>query len=223
MAFYPEAAATEEDGPQFGSILSNHVFPAELTRLRESARRMSTLQKIARETSGFHMEAARRHGVNTARGLAHFRAAKAYREADNKLLEFFNTPGTTSDGNPLDPKAQCEAHGEAVKFHKKMAEKHGLDSDKGHAHVALMEKHMDAIRGLKANKKQQQSAFGQKGRQSPVPVPKKSQMKNPDIRQNKPPAPLAQLQQNRASGKGTFVAQRYDKSHPEGFKKEYGT
>lgn len=226
MTIYPACSATEEEGPYFAPILSNHILPVGNARLRESGRRMSTIKKIARETSGFHMEAARRHGVDTARGLAHFRAAKAYREADSKLMEFFDSQGQQPGhgASQLDPKAQCDAHGEAVKFHKKMAEKHGLDSDQGHAHVALMEKHMDAIRGLKQNAKQQKqqkpAAQGPAGRQQPqMPIPHKSQMKNPDIRQNKPPI---MLKQKASGGKNeNYVAQRYDQSHPEGFKKDY--
>lgn len=190
MTTYPQCAATEEDGPTCAPILSNHILPARQTRLRESGRRMSTIQKISRETSGFHMEAARRHGVNTHRGLAHFKAAKAYKEADSKLMQYFEggDPGQDS-GQQLDPKAQLQAHQEAVGFHKKMAEKHGLDSPQGSAHIHLMEKHMDSIRGLK----QQPAAQGPGGRQQPqMQIPKKSEQPNRDVHQDKPPLIMKQ-------------------------------
>src|SRR5437879_3616031 len=113
---YPECAATEEEGANFDPILSIHVFPKKLARLREAGKAMSLFKKLARETSKFHEELAKRHGVHTPRGLAHFRVAKAYREADTKLMELFG-----KDGAQLDPKSVATASKDAAQFHKKMA------------------------------------------------------------------------------------------------------
>lgn len=232
MTYYPQCAAEEEDGPQFNPILSNHVFPEKLSRLREAGRKMTVLNKLSRETAKFHEEQARRHGVNTPRGLMHFRASKAFTEGNNKLMEFFNQgQGGEQGQSGLDPKAEKQAHLNSIKFHKKAAEKAGLDTDEGHAHVGIMEKHMDMLNHAKKKsalvqqqKKQQQSAAGEKGRRVPFTgVPKKSEIKNPDIHQNKPPIKLKPSDANKeAKGKSNkYVAPRYDKSHPEGFKKTY--
>lgn len=252
MTIYPQCAATEEDGPQFDPILSNHVFPKQLARLREAGRKMTVFNKLSRETARFHEELARKHGVNTPRGLAHFKAAKAFREPNGKLMEFFNQQPQQA-GQPdqgLDPKAKMNMHSSAIKHHKKAAEKAGLDTDEGHAHVAMMEKHMDALRDAKNQHKQKKQAkastHGASGRKVPFGgVPKKSEQRNQDIHQNKMPIELPPGSANkaprrntpeagrvfgrqgfgkmRASGKRqVFVAPRYDKSHPEGFKKDYG-
>jgi hypothetical protein len=230
--------STEEDGPQFDAIRSIQIPPAAPVRLREAGRQMSDIQKIARETAGFHSEAARRHGINTHRGLAHFRAARAFNEAGSKLMEFFNQNPTQQDGGQrLDPKAQMQAHQDAADFHKKQASKKGLNSDAGAAHVELMQQHMSAARTLKGQaqkdkqqkqqaKAQQPAAQGPKGRQQPkMPIPSKSQQPSQDVRQVKPPIELQPkkkpIMASREAGDGTYVAQRYDKSHPEGFKKEY--
>lgn len=221
MPIFPQCAATEQDGPQFDPPRSNCVDVSRLTRLREAGRRMSVEAKLTRETAGFHREAARRHGLMTERGLAHYKAARAIEGGSQKMMEFFNQ----GQQAPLDPKAQFEMHNEAMKFHKKQAEKHGLDTDQGHAHVQMMQQHMKKARDLKQKAQQQKSQQqdqqgGVSGRQSPMPVPKKSEMPNKDIRQTG--KPVVKLQQKKASGKsGNYVAQRYDQSHPEGFKKTY--
>lgn len=275
---YPACASTpEDDGPNFSPTTMFNAINPHNTRLREAA----AFSKVSRETADFHERKARSYGVDHPIGLAHFKAAKAYRsqESAGRLQEMFENGGEVGE---LPPKAIMKANRAAMGFHKKQAEKAGLDSDEGHAHIAALEHHMDIFNKAKqqhaASHGGGESSAGISGKKSPVPVPKKSDMPNGDIRQNKPPVPVQQLQQSKkreaggnrlsmgldctepsstgkqagknvifkgkrlkpakrgplaakpqihgndiynreAKGKGggQYVAQRYDKSHPEGF------
>lgn len=204
MTHYPASSGSEEGGTNYAAINSNSINPAAITRLREARKKEDVFNTLSRETAKFHEERALKHGLTSRRGLAHFKAAKAYREAGNKLMEFFKEgppqdPGAGPAGN-VDPAALAEVHKEAMDFHKRCAKKHGLDTPQGQAHVQMLQMHQAAgtqhandAKNQKAQQKQQkQQAKGEQqagasGRKSPVPVPKKSEMPNQDIRQNKPP------------------------------------
>jgi hypothetical protein len=108
---------------------------------------------VTREARLFHERQARKHGINTSRGLAHFRASKMFTREASKLQEMFEQGGHLDE---LPPKAVIKANKAAMMFHKKQAEKNGLDSDVGHAHVAAMEHHADIIKKAKAQGQQQQ-------------------------------------------------------------------
>lgn len=184
--FYPECAATpEEDGPNFESPLMGPAFQRGQRRLREA----EAFSKVQREAREFHERKARKYGVDHPVGMAHFKASRAYVESAGKLQEMFGTEG----GQQPDPKAMCKAHKAAIKFHKKSAQKAGLDSPTGQAHVNALQTHLGALNKLKA------SIAGASGKQSPVPVPKKSDQPNGDIHQNLPPQPIQQLQGKKES------------------------
>ncbi len=197
MTWYPACAATpEDDGPNFDPPVMGSGLSVQVRRLRE-AEAFTTVSREARE---FHERRARRYGVNTPRGLAHFKAAKAYTREGGRLQEMFENGGEIGE---LPPKAIMAVNKAAIAFHKGQAEKAGLDSDQGHAHIAAMEHHMDihnkAKKQHQASKQQRQpmqaAAPGHSGKQSPVPVPAKSEQPNEDIHQDLPPVPLKRLQQ----------------------------
>lgn len=217
MTYFPACAGSEEEGP---TNFTPPVTGSEV-RLMESRRhRFSVLEKLTRETAKFHETMALKHGLDSTRGLAHYRIAKAHREAKTKLQEFIDDPkrqvgGDNSELGELDPKAIIAANTAAVKFHKQSADKAGLDTDEGHAHVAAMEHHADIIKQAqqlqKKNGKQGEAKFGHSSKKSPFPgVPRKKDMPNEDIRQDKPALPLRKLQQQKAS---QYLAPRYEKSH----------
>ena len=185
MSYYPECAATpEEEGPQFEPPILGPAYQSGQRRLREA----EAFSKVQRESHEFHERKARKYGLDHPVGLAHFKAARAYREAGGKLQEMFDAQ---NQGQQPDPKAMCKAHKSAVKFHKQQAQKAGLDSPLGQAHVNALQTHLGALNKLKT------SIAGASGKQSPVPVPKKADQPNGDIRQNLPPEPLKKLQQNK--------------------------
>lgn len=104
----------------------------------------------------FHERQAHKFGINTNRGLAHFRASKMFTQEGGRLQEMFDQGGQAGE---LPPKAVMKANKAAMHFHKKQADKAGLDSDLGHAHVAAMEHHQDAYQKAKQQcqaQKQQQ-------------------------------------------------------------------
>lgn len=116
----------------------------------------------------------------------------------------------------LDPKARIKMHKNAIGFHKKQAEKAGIDSDVGHAHIGKMHEHMDGLKKAKEEKaaqplpepvtqappeEQLPPKDAASGKSSPVPVPKKSQQPSNDIKQDKPSVPLKKLQQGKEKGK----------------------
>jgi hypothetical protein len=186
MTWYPACAATpEDDGPNFEPPVIGRAFQRGQARLRE-AEAFSSMQK---EATKFHERMAKKHGVDRPVGLAHFRAATAYREGPGRLQEMFDKPG-----EQISPKHQMKAHKASIKFHKKQAEKAGLNSPLAHAHLHAMEHHMDGLHQLK----QQEAKAGFSGKQSPVPVPKKADQPSEDIHQNLPPVPLKKLQQKEA-------------------------
>jgi hypothetical protein len=181
-------------------------------RLREA----SAGAQVIKEARDFHLKQSSRYGINTNRGLAHFRASKMYTREGGRLQEMFEQGGELGE---LPPKAIMKANKAAMMFHKKQADKAGLDSDLGHAHVAAMEHHQDIYGKAKQQHKQQaqqqqpmqagkrEALPGHGSKQSPVPVPKKSEQPNNDIQQpNKPPLQLnpqdanqpRRLQQNEA-------------------------
>lgn len=164
--------------PTLGAFMENQK--AESRRLREA--RAGAI--VSREGRQFHERQARKHGINTNRGIAHFRASKMYAREGNRLQEMFENGGEIGE---LPPKAIMKANKAAMLFHKKQAEKAGLDSDVGHAHVAAMEHHADI---MKKARQQHEAQFGYGGKKSPVPVPKKSEQPSEDIKQNKPAVKL---------------------------------
>lgn len=226
MTWYPECAATpEDDGPNWVPPTAGNLMKEQqtkLTRLREA----EAHQLVAREARLFHERKALKYGVNTNRGMAHFKAAMGYgntREADGRLQEMFAQGGDSSAELP--PKAVMKASKAAMKFHQGQAEKHGLNSPVGQAHVAAMQHHQ-AIHGkakqqhqqMQQMKMQQQAtqprspkvvkpptqgqpmaaaAPGHSSKKSPVPVPKKSEQPSEDIRQNKPPIGLSPQDANK--------------------------
>lgn len=138
--------------PTLGEFMKKQTL--EIKRLRE-AKAGAQVIKEARE---FHERQARRHGINTNRGLAHFRASKMFTREGNRLQEMFDQGG--QDHSELPPKAVMKAAKAAMMFHKNQAEKAGLDSDLGHAHVAAMEQHADIHKKAKQQHKQSQPEVG---------------------------------------------------------------
>lgn len=196
MTWFPQCATTaEEDGPNFEPPILGPAFSRGQKRLREA----QAFSKVQREASEFHERKARKYGVDHPVGMAHFKAARAYRttEAAGRLQEMFD-----QNQSQIPPKAIHKAHKAAVGFHKKAAQKAGLDSPEGQAHVAALQHHL----GIVNNAKQQMKASvaGHSGKQSPVPVPKKSEQPNEDIRQNLPPQPLEQLQKQKREAINRF-------------------
>ena len=131
MTWYPEAAATEEPGgANFAPVMSS--------RLMESV-----TSRVGRESQQFHEKMAQKLGVQTEAGRVHLRAARVYREGKARFHEDSDELGE------LPPKSIIAAHKAAVGFHKKAAEKTGLDTDEAHAHVAELERHLDVINKAK--------------------------------------------------------------------------
>ena len=188
---YPQAAAPfEESGsnftpPTMGALISDQ------RKLTEANRRLAALDTASRESYTFHETRARRLGIDSPAGMAHLKAARAIRAGRlSNLYEHGDEIGE------LDPKAIMRANRDAVSWHKKRAEKHGLDSDIGHAHVAMLSDHLNAFNKAK---KQLASVAGVAGRQSPLAVPEKSKQPSEDIRQRKP---IVKLQQGRIDAGG---------------------
>ena len=143
MTWYPEAAATEEPGgANFAPVMSS--------RLMESV-----TSRVGRESQQFHEKMAQKLGVQTEAGRVHLRAARVYREGKARFHEDSDELGE------LPPKSIIAAHKAAVGFHKKAAEKTGLDTDEAHAHVAELERHLDVIN--KAKRQLKTSEAGVKG------------------------------------------------------------
>jgi len=206
MTYFPACAGSEEEGPTnfTPSVTGDGV------RLMEARRRkLSALDKLAKETVKFHETMAVKHGLDTSQGLAHFRAARSYQEAKN-LEKFFESHDNSEE---LNPKAVIAVNAETVKFHKSAAKRAGLDSDEGHAHVHAVERCMASIKEAKTilQERGKEAKFGHSSKKSPFPgVPRKKDMPNDDIRQDKPVLPLRRLQQQKAS---QYLAPRYEKSH----------
>lgn len=139
MTYFPACAGSEEEGP---TNFTPPVTGSEVRLMESRRRKLSALDKLAKETVKFHETMAEKHGLDTSRGLAHFRAAKSYREVKN-LEKFFECH---EDAGELNPKAVIATNTEAVKFHKSAAKKAGLSSDEGHAHVHAVERCMAAIK-----------------------------------------------------------------------------
>lgn len=155
MTWYPECAATpEDDGPNWTPPTTGNLMQEQktkLTRLREA----EAGQLVAREARLFHERKALKYGVHTSRGMAHFKASMGYgntREADGRLQEMFAQGGDPSAELP--PKAVMKASKAAMKFHQGQAEKHGLNTPVGQAHVAAMQHHQ-AIHGKAKGQHQQ--------------------------------------------------------------------
>lgn len=235
MAWYLEGAATPElDGPNWTPPTIGNFIAGESSRIRR-LREADATRQVAREARMFHEKKALKYGVNTKRGIAHFKASLRYGR-EGRLQEMF---GDAADNLP--PKAWAKASTDAAKFHQKQAEKHGLDTPVGQAHVAEMQHHQEMAgqalqqhKQLLQQKAQQQAqqpkpskivkpapvkaaAPGHSSKQSPVPVPKKAEQPSEDIRQNKPPIPLnpqdankpgalTRLQQKQAACKATAGA-----------------
>jgi hypothetical protein len=217
MTMYPQCAATpEDDGAQFEPAVIGVPYQRGQKRLREA----QAFDTVAREASQFHERKARKYGFSTPKGLAHLKAARSYKEASGRLQEMFNSGG--GDGG-LNPSAVIHANKAAVDFHHKQAAKHGIHSDRGHAHIAAMEHHLGIMN--KAKKKQSEAAFGHGNKQSPIPVPKKSEQPSEDIRQNKPMVPLEKLQKksaNRGQEAGGDIGLDLDCTEPNSIKKQLG-
>lgn len=131
MTWYPEAAATEEPGgANFAPVTSHRLLESVTTR-------------VGRESQQFHEKMARKLGVQTEAGRVHLRAARVYREGKARFHEDSDELGE------LPPKSIIAAHKSAAGFHKKAAEKVGLDTDEAHAHVAELERHLDVINKAK--------------------------------------------------------------------------
>lgn len=143
---FDEGPGANYTPPTLGNFMQKQAL--EQRRLRE-ARAGNQVIKEARE---FHEHQARKHGLNTNRGMAHFRASKMFVREGNRLQEMFDQGG--QDHSELPPKAVMKASKAAMKFHKGQAEKAGLDTDLGHAHVAAMEHHADIHKKAKAQHQQ---------------------------------------------------------------------
>lgn len=146
-------AGSDEPGanytpPTLSQFMKNQVDNNR--RLREA----SAGRQVIQEARAFHLKQATKYGTHTGRGLAHFRASKMYTREGGRLQEMFDQGG--QDGE-LPPKAIMKANKAAMMFHKKQADKAGLDSDLGHAHVAAMEHHQDIFNKAKQMHKQAKS------------------------------------------------------------------
>jgi hypothetical protein len=164
MAWFPECAATPEDEGANWSPATMGNFIAEgkasLRRLREA----DAYKQVAGEAKSFHEKKALKYGVHTGRGMAHLKASLGYaKEAAGRLQEMFAQGGDPSHLDELPPKAIIKANKSAMKFHQGQAQKAGLDSDIGHAHIAAMEHHGDILQ--KAKKLHQQTKQQQPQRQ----------------------------------------------------------
>jgi hypothetical protein len=146
--------------PTLGDFMKKQK--TEIKRLREDR----AGAQVIKEAKEFHLRQSAKHGINTNRGLAHFRASKMYTREGNRLQEMFENGGDQM--GELPPKAIMKANKAAMMFHKKQADKAGLDSDLGHAHVAAMEHHQDIFTKAKQQAKQgkQQPEQGQSMQQS---------------------------------------------------------
>jgi hypothetical protein len=138
--------------PTLGAFMQKQQ--SEIKRLREA----KAGNQVIKEAREFHERQAKRFGVNTNRGLAHFRASKMFTREGNRLQEMFDQGG--QDHSELSPKAVMKASKAAMLFHKKQAEKAGLDTELGHAHVAAMEHHADIHKKAKANHQASQPEVG---------------------------------------------------------------
>lgn len=227
-ARYPASSGfPEDDGanftpPTMGELMKKQ--DAEGTLLRESR----AVAQVIKEARQFHEKQAVRHGITTRRGLAHMRAARMFtKEAGTKMQEMFENGGEVGE---LPPAIVAKANKAAIQFHKKQAEKAGLDSDLGHAHTAAMEHHMDILNKAKAQhgaqhpdlKGKKEAFSGASGKKSPVPVPKKSDQPSEDIRQDKPAVPLKRLQQTPGAHAGIIKASRGRAISRFGKKREAG-
>lgn len=147
------AAGSPEEGsnftpPTLGEFMKKRM--SEERVLRESR----ATARVVKEARLFHERQAMKHGIDTERGLAHMRAARHFsREAGMKLQEEFEQGGGAGQ---LDPKAVMKANKAAMGFHKKQAEKAGIDSDLGRAHTGAMEHHMAICNNAKQQMQQQQ-------------------------------------------------------------------
>lgn len=169
MTWYLEAAATEElEGPNWTPPTIGNFLSAEKSRLKR-LREADAFKQVAREAKEFHERNALKHGVHTNRGMAHLKAAMGYtREAAGRLQEMFAQGGDPAHMDELPPKAIIKANKAAMKFHQGQAQKAGLDSDVGHAHIAAMEHHGDILQKAKQlhQQTQQQQSQGQQPMQA---------------------------------------------------------
>jgi hypothetical protein len=160
-------AGSPEEGsnfnpPTMGEFMRNQKI-SKLQVLRESRAGAA----VIKEAHDFHQRKALKYGIETARGLAHMRASRMFgREAGMSLQEKFEQGGDPSQLGELPPQAVMKANKAAMMFHKKSAEKAGLDSDLGHAHTAAMEHHMDIMKKAKDQMGQQQPAQPQQPMQA---------------------------------------------------------
>jgi hypothetical protein len=201
-----ECASSPEDGANWNPPSIGEFIKSSNRRLREAA----AFGKVANETRVFLERKAIKHGLDTNRGLAYFREANAYREAGPRLQEMFDQQSDQTQQQGTPPKSMAKVHKAAMKFHKRAAEKAGIDTNTGQAHFAAMNHHINAYKQAKAahkaSKQQDEAAFGHSSKQSPMPVPAKSQQPSEDIRQDKPAVPLKKLQQTHGAHAGMMRA-----------------
>jgi hypothetical protein len=217
-----EGASSPEDGANWTPPTLGRFVETSNRRLRETA----AYNTMLRESIRFFERKAMQHGLDSNRGLAYFREANRYREGrlqeppqgqpgapiPNSGGGVPPTPDDDQQGPP--PKSMAKVHKAAAQFHKKQAEKVGIDTNTGQAHFAAMNHHINQYKQAKAAHKasqppkepQGEAAFGHSGKQSPVPVPAKSQQPSEDIRQDKPAVPLKKLQQTPGAHAGIMKA-----------------
>jgi len=157
MTWYPACSGSEEEGSNFEPPVIGIPFQRGL-------REAKAFDRVAKDAYDFHEARAIKCGIDRPLGMAHLKAARAYKEAAGRLQEMFENGGEVGE---LPPKVVMKANKAAMLFHKKQAEKAGLDSDLGHAHTAALEHHMDIHRRARqqhrAMKGQQESAEGGQG------------------------------------------------------------
>jgi hypothetical protein len=197
MQTYPECAATPDEA---GANFTPFVIGDDIRRLREA--KGNPFSRVLGEASKFHQRMAKKHGVETPRGMAHYRLAEAFGRPTSKLQEYISTHGEF--GN-LGPKVVQKAHKDSIEYHKKQAEKHGLGTPMGRAHISAMSHHVSEY-----NQSKKESQFGHSGRENPIGgVPKKSEQPSEDIRQKKPLMKLqSKTQAARAFGRQAFGPER---------------
>ena len=187
MTWYPEAAGTEDPGgPYFDVVTSSSLVE-------------SVTGRVSRESQEFHEKMAQKLGVQTEAGRVHLRAARVYREGKARFHE------NSDELGELPPRSIIAAHKSAAGFHKKAAEKAGLDTDEAHAHVAELERHLDMIN--KAKRQLKASEAREHGTE------RKRSGFSDRSGVNEAREAYIEPRQEDSHEEGTFVGSRYEKSH----------
>ena len=178
------------------------------------------LAKTTKDTINFHQKMAKKAGLDTPEGHAHTAAMEHHMDTLNKLQQGAGQKqpkqppqqvsgeeaaeggpgsgphGKSGLGRPFDKKmsrhrALVRAHGKALDKLNSLRDKYPNSHPAVQRAEKARNKIISAIReNLRSHQKGEEALPGKSGKQLPVPVPKKSQMPNNDIKMNKPPINL---------------------------------